>query len=277
MSVPESLVTEACQHFGVTEVRPLTDGGQKTVRLVQSEGTLLVLKVLSVGSSAGQSLQRAVREVQLLQAVQSGHVVKVASDLVELGSPPCGAAWLEEYLEGEDLTNLVSSRWSWASAAEMGVQVARGLAALHELRVVHRDLSANNIRCLPGPRYKILDPGYARHELLPAITVLGHPGTYGFMSPEHLQTPPAGPTAFSDVFALGCLLWLALTGAPPIPYRGDPQDYGRRLAAGDVEGRHALGALTPEARDFLDRCLHRQPARRFPNGQAVAAALEGLQ
>lgn len=253
----------------------LKDGGQKTVRLVERTGERFVLKVIQAGSSNPQALLRASREVELLRNLDHENVVKLSSDLLELGNPPVGAAWLEEFLDGEDLSDRLSDPWTWEQAAEMGRQVGLGLGAIHDIRVVHRDLSPNNIRCLADGGYKIMDLGFGRHELLPPITVLGHPGTPGFMSPEHLRTPPVGPTAFSDVFCLGILIWLARSGRQPIPYEGDMTDYATRLARVQIDDADAMKELvTDEQFKFLSRCLHRQPARRFRNGGDAVQGLE---
>lgn len=126
----------------VTGVRPLKEGGQKTVRLVERSGKRCVMKLVVLGSSHPDALRRARREVELLGSLDNAHVVKLASELVELGEPVRGAAWLEEYLDGEDLGDLFGHQWSWNDTAEMGRQVSAGLAALHAVRVVHRDLSA---------------------------------------------------------------------------------------------------------------------------------------
>jgi eukaryotic-like serine/threonine-protein kinase len=274
MAVKQSLVDLACQRFAASEVAALKDGTQKTVRLVRMAGGLRVLKVIHVGATDQHALVRAAREVDLLQSIDSEHLVRVESPLVELGTPVVGAAWIEEYLDGQDLADSVGQRWEWAEASAMGVQVALGLAELHHRRVIHRDLSPNNIRCLQSASYKIMDPGFARHELLPPITMLGHPGTPGFMSPEHLTPLPAGPTAFSDIFSLGCLMWLTLVGEPPIPFRGDVADYAKRLSEGRVESSQIVASLRTDRAAFLMKCLHRQPARRFRNGAEAAEAMK---
>jgi eukaryotic-like serine/threonine-protein kinase len=277
MAVAQALIEEACAGLGVTEVGSLKDGGQKTVRLVDRAGERLVLKVIQVGSTSPQALQRAAREVALLEALDSDHVVKVASDLFELGTPPNGAAWLEEHLDGDDLADLVGSPWPWDQMAAMGCQLGRGLGAMHRARVVHRDLSPNNVRRTSTGVFKIMDPGFARYELLPSLTVGGHPGTAGFLSPEHLTPPPAGPTSFSDVFCLGVLMWLALTGEPAIPYWGDFNEYTERLRRAELNDATKVEAAVGTSRyQFLTKCLHPQPARRFRHGDELADELEGL-
>jgi serine/threonine protein kinase len=275
VTVDQKLINEAMQALGVSAVRDLRSGGQKTVRLVHKDAEDLVMKVIAIDSGLPDALRRAQREVELLQRVDSPHVVKVASDLIELGDPMAGAAWLEEYLDGEDLGDLLGTPWSWEEVAPMARDVALGLAALHEVKVVHRDLSMNNVRRLSSGRYVVMDPGFARHTLRSDITVGGQPGTPGFLSPEHLQAYSGAPTAASDVFCVGILMFLALTGALPIPFTGDAADYISRLSRVEmVELASIRDDLPAEAVELVGHCLHKQPARRPRNGKRLADLLE---
>lgn len=141
--------------------------------------------------------------------------------------------------------------------------------------MIHRDLSSNNVRHLRDGTFKVMDFGFARHTLLSGITVAGQPGTRGFLSPEHLHGYSGAPTAASDVFCVGILMYAALTGSLPIPWNGDDADYVRRLSAGAIAPLSALRTdLTREQCDFVGRCLHRHPARRFLNGTQLADALQ---
>jgi hypothetical protein len=122
--VDDELLNDAREASEVTDIRELRPGGQKTVRLVGRNGEELVMKVISVDSGAPTTLRRAQREVELLQQIDNEHVVKVASDLVELGEPVRGVAWLEEFLDGADLSDRLAVRWSWDETCEMAIQVA---------------------------------------------------------------------------------------------------------------------------------------------------------
>lgn len=278
-SVDEALIREALASLGAVEVAVLKPGAQKDVRLVEREGERLVLKTVALGTTAPEALQRAEREVTLLASLDSPYVVGVASELIELGTPVHGAAWLEEFLDGEDLgTELGSDRWSWAEAARMGLHVSSGLAAGHSKGVVHRDLSANNVRHLANGSYKVMDFGFARHTLRSGITVAGQPGTPGYASPEHLNGHSGAPSPASDVFCVGILMFAALTGEVPIPWRGDNADYARRLAHVEVPNLAQLRPdLSAEQVGLVRRCLHPQPARRYLDGARLASALEALR
>lgn len=247
------------------------------VRLVRRDGNECVLKVVGIESDAPDALRRAQREVELLKALDSDHVVKVESDLVEIGNPVVGASWLEEYLDGVDLADELGAQWSWDDTRKMGREVALGLGAMHEVKVVHRDLSASNVRHVDGGRYVVMDPGFARHTLRSGLTVGGQPGTLGFLSPEHLQAYSGSPTPSSDVFCLGVLMYTALTGNQPIPFTGDPGEYLGRLLDAEIPDVAGIRPDLPApAVELITSMLHPQPARRPRNGNRVAALLEDL-
>jgi serine/threonine protein kinase len=259
MAVDQALLDAATAALAVTDVRELRPGAQKTVRLVQKDGSDLVMKVISLESGAPDALRRAQREVELLQQIDNDHVVKVASDLVELDDPLRGVAWLEEYLDGSDLVALLGAQWSWDETKAMSIDVSEGLSALHAVGVVHRDLSANNVRKTSAGQYVVMDPGFARHTLRSGLTIGGQPGTPGFLSPEHLSSFSGAPTPASDVFCV------------------DVSDYLRRLSQVEVTDIEAFRQdLTPEVVALIHRTLHPQPARRPRNGARLRQDLEGL-
>jgi eukaryotic-like serine/threonine-protein kinase len=278
MSVADAaLIAEACTALNVVDSGAIgAPGGQKAVRRVDRSGEQLVLKVVALTATSPTTLTRAEREVELLKSLDSPHVVKVVSDLAALGNPPHGATWLEEFLDGDDLSKLLASPWSWSDAARLGYEVALGLAAAHAEGVIHRDLSPNNVRRVSSGAYKVMDFGFARHTLRTGITGTGQPGTYGYHTPEHLNAYSGVPMPSSDVFGVGILMYQALTGKIPIPYHGDDADYARRLQRAEVVAD--IGAERPDLdvdeQAILRRMLHAQPARRFRNGRKLADALE---
>jgi serine/threonine-protein kinase len=278
--VQPALINLALESLEVVDVGPIgANGGQKAVRHVTRDGKDLVLKVISLVSSPPEMLRRAEREVSLLGSLRSPHVVAVASQLVELGDTPEGAAWLEEFLDGDDLTQLIfQDQWDWPEVKRLGLEVGLGLAAAHEAGVVHRDLSSNNIRRTSSGQYKVLDFGFAHHSLLSGITVAGQPGTPGFLTPEHLNSYSGRPIGASDIFGVGILMYVALAGELPFPYTGDDNGYVRRLSKGEmVDIGKIRPDLSPKQQDIVRRCLHRQPARRFHNGSRLATELQVIQ
>lgn len=275
----DKIVEEAVAALGLVDRGPIgAIGGQKAVRLVAKAGQTFVLKVVALEFTTDETLKRAEREVELLANIDNPNVVKVVSNLVELGSPVHAAAWVEEHLDGDDLGALFSgTQWSWDDVRSMGTQVANGLAAGHEKSVIHRDLSANNVRRLSNGTYKVLDFGFARHTLRSGLTVAGQPGTRGFLTPEHLNSYSGGPTQMSDVFQVGILMYTALAGTSPYPWTGDDYEYFSRLQTGTMRSiQEYRPELSTAQFEIVQRALHPQPARRYRNASALRDALNAL-
>ncbi len=137
MTVDDALVTRAEVALGVSPIKELQSGAQKRVFLVESDGNEVVLKVVGLTSSTPDALRRAQREVDLLAGLADPNLVKVRSELVELGTPPDGVAWLEEFVPGEDLRARIGPPWEWSDACQLGKDLANGLAAMHRSGGVH--------------------------------------------------------------------------------------------------------------------------------------------
>jgi len=277
--VPD-LLDDACAALGVTVSRPLQDGGQKRVYVVSDpnneESVLKLIDLNAAGDPA--ALERARREVSLLRSIDHPNVVKVTSDLTQVGDPVQAVAWLEELLDGADLRHSLGTPWNADQLFDLGVALASGLGALHDQDVIHRDLSSGNVRCLTNGDFKVMDPGFAKHTLRSGITVGGQPGTPGFMTPEHIQAYSGAPTPASDVFACAALVYLAATGAIAVPYKGDDAEYMRRLrTATHVPLKDLRNDLPQPLIDVVERALHAQPARRYRNGNALEAALRNAR
>ena len=110
------------------------------------------------------------------------------------------------------------------SAADVGRQIATGMAAAHAVGVVHGDLKPANLMVTPSGTIKIMDFGLSRRiptvELHAETIVLtpsspaGLSGTPGYMAPELTRGEP--PTPASDVFALGLVIYEMLSGQPAV-------------------------------------------------------------
>jgi serine/threonine protein kinase len=265
-------------------VEPIFVGGQKRVFLAaESDGTEVVLKVVSLRRGSSQPvdhvLLRAVREVELLANIDSPNVVSVRSSIVNIGveGSPHAVAWIEEYLDGEDLIDVLPPSvdlWVWDQTADMISGVARGLNELHRRRVVHRDLKPANIRKKSNGTWVVMDPGWGRHLEEDSITGVFQPGTRGYLTPEH--APGAKPDTASDIFGLGLLSWHALTGTPPISASVSNEESFRFLTREQMPSlRNYRDDLPDGAYRMVDRMLQRMPARRFLDAAELLAYIEG--
>ena len=216
------------------------------------------------------------REAHLLAELTHPGLVRYVAH----GATPAGERYLVmEWLEGEDLArHLQRGRLSIDAAARMVGRIAEALAAVHARGVVHRDLKPSNLFLVGASteNVKILDFGVARFGSLRATTQTGTVlGTPGYMAPEQARSGSPIDTRV-DVFALGCVLFEALTGAPA--FAG--AHLMAMLAKILFEEAPRVSDLRPEVPEALDllvvSMLAKNPDERPRDGAAVARAIAGL-
>jgi serine/threonine-protein kinase len=183
-----------------------------------------------------------------------------------------------EYLDGESLGALVDrTALPIGSVIAVAAQVANAVAALHAAGVAHCDVKPDNVFVLyqmgPGgwPRIKVIDFGVARLHDEPPLEDGSVVGTPAFMAPEQWS---GRPTAASDVYALGCMLYELITGEPL--FSGAlPQ----LMAAHCGRTPPSLAAhgpdLDPALNALIVRMLAKQPTMR-PTMAEVDTALAAL-
>ena len=144
-----------------------------------------------------------------------------------------------------------------------------GLAAVHAAGLVHCDVKAGNVLLGPGP-LKLIDFGIARVRDEGAGAGISI-GSLGYMSPEQLRDEPLGPA--SDLFAVGVVLYEALTGE--LPYRGsDPEEMAAAHRATPPRPPSQLRPDVPgRFDDAILQALQPAPERRFGTAAAMRHAL----
>jgi hypothetical protein len=98
-------------------------------------------------------------------------------------------------------------------------------------------------------------------------------GTIGYTSPEQLAAKPLTPA--TDVFSFGCVLFEMLQGQMPFK-RDSNMEVIASILRDEPITRDAAKPLPPHMRNIVERCLEKNPVRRFQNGGEVADALRGL-
>lgn len=159
--------------------------------------------------------------------------------------------------------------FSVAEIARTGIQVAKGLGALHRLSILHRDIKPANLLQAEDGDLRILDMGVALAAGVPYPELQGNPGTPSFMAPELFEGAPA--SAQTDVYAAGVSLYHLLTRKYPygeiepfqLPRFGDPTPPTR---------------YRPDIPQWLENMLLRAVARdkrqRFETAEEMLLALE---
>jgi hypothetical protein len=208
----------------------LGGGGMGEVYLAEqvSLGRKVALKVLrrEVGQQPGMS-ERFRREARLLSSVEHPAVVRV----IDFGQSEEGTCLVMELAEGETLLQaLEAGPLDPERGRRVMVQLAEGLAAIHEKGIIHRDLKPENVVLTPsarGEQARLLDFGIARlvepdpdaRGLSQVGVVLGTPE---YLSPEQAMGAPLD--ARSDIYSLGVLAYRMLSGQ--LPFSGpNARDY----------------------------------------------------
>lgn len=200
-------------------------------------------------------------EVAALHKLRSKHVVQVY-DVLEAGPDEIGI--VQEFINGKDLFESHAAPASAADYCKQIWQIATGIADVHEVGVIHRDIKPNNMKTDPEGVIKIFDFGLARDDG-PSAKTIGFVGTQGFAAPELYERPFAFTNAV-DTYAFGATaLYLATGGLPPELLEQPPQP-----SPHGYFGQIPLGLAT-EIAGLLDSCLSARPLDRPPMKQVREA------
>ncbi len=223
----------------------------------RADGVLVALKVVPGGAPA--DVDAAIRELAVLRRLASQHLL-VVHDALAVGSGDL--VLVVDHLAGGSLREVVLARGHLSPEEAVTVlsPVASALGRLHAGGVVHGDVSPGNVLLDRSGRPVLADLGTARVTGLPVDDVHG---TDGFVAPEVLAGSDPSPAA--DVYAVGALGWLCLTGEVPglAALRGPLADavtaLRRRGGAGDEA---PLGPAYESLIGVVERCLATDPALR---------------
>lgn len=251
----------------------------------------VAVKVIQPGGAAGDELarhrQRFTREAQLVARITHPNVVTIHDfgTYVEPGTGNELDYIVMELLRGENLAQWLPrlSRTDFTLPYSLLMQTAMGVAAGHREGVVHRDVKPRNVLVVPAGEpgrlwARVVDFGIAKplHDdgAFGEITVgPGFVGTASYASPEQLLgriTP--GPE--SDVFSLGLVGYELFTGTLPFT-EGDRNRLSQGLHVPLLRLPSVVNPAIPGAlEEVLVRALALDPAERFANADAFAAALE---
>jgi serine/threonine protein kinase len=257
--------------------RELGAGGMGVVLLGRhaSLERLAVLKRLRPELAASEELvERFAREARAAAAVHHQNVVAVYDWISWRGERYIA----QEYVDGVDLRAGLAELGCvpWRVAALIGLEIVRGLEAIHARGTVHRDLKPANVLLGRNGDVKIADFGIAigpSHDGLtqPGTTI----GTPPYVAPEQLLGERVD--ARGDLFALGVLLYELLAGAPPFrePAEGEKDTLLQRIQRGRFARVRSVAPLAPR---WLARLVHSllraKPRSRPGSAQRVRRLLE---
>ncbi len=228
---------------------------------------VVALKILLDQEEANR--ERFDREAEVLALLKHPSIVRYIAH----GVSDKHAYIAMEWLAGEPLGRRLGKPMPVGDALTVFLHISEALAVAHQHGIIHRDLAPGNVILINGDinRPKLLDFGIARiggarRELTRRGALLG---SMGYMAPEQARGDKQIDVR-ADIFALGCLMFHALTGKRLFE-GGDSLAYLVRVV---VEDAPRLSSLRPDVPSWLDallaRMLARAPADRPANAGALA-------
>jgi YVTN family beta-propeller protein len=221
--------------------------------------------------------ERFKRESRIAASIEHPNVIPV----YEAGEGEGTLYLIMRYIEGTDLRALIDAEGGLdpTRAARIVAQVAQALAAAHRRDLLHRDVKPANVlldRVGGRDHAYLTDFGVARSAgASSGLTRTGAVlGTVDYLAPERIQEQ--GGDGRSDVYALGCVMFEALTGR--VPYERD-NEMAKMYAhmSAPVPSVRELSSDVPEELDALTRqAMAKDPAERIESAEALAGALGEL-
>ena len=234
-------------------------------------GQSVALKFLPEQAARDQRLlERFHGEVRIARQVSHPNVCRVY-DIGEFAGTPFLSM---EYVDGEDLASLLPriGRLPADKAVETARKICAGLAAAHDRGIIHRDLKPANIMINKRGDVVIMDFGLAA-----VASGLSGPesrnGTPAYMAPEQLRG--AEVTAYSDIYALGLVLYELFTGKRPYDGHTLKKLLEQQEAAHLTSMTSIAADIDPAVEKVIRRCLDPDGANRPVTALQFAAALTG--
>jgi Tol biopolymer transport system component/serine/threonine protein kinase len=279
------VIGQTLSHYEVLE--RIGEGGMGVVYKARDTllGRLVALKTLPSGGPPDPERQaRLLREARAASALHHPNIVAVHNLLHHEGSDVI----VMELVTGRTLDRAVAGK-PLREVLGYARQIADALAKAHAARIIHRDLKPSNVMVDEGGTVRILDFGLARlgapagtvdfgsASARPTAEATGTAegrilGTLAYMSPEQAEGKKAD--ARSDVFSFGAVLYEVVTGR--MAFRGDSAaaTLAAVLERDPPPPRELVPGLPPDLEKLVQRCLRKDPAKRFQSMGDVALDLD---
>jgi serine/threonine-protein kinase len=261
--------------------RLLGSGGMASVYLASDVSLKrdVVIKVLLPTLAENEELRlRFQREAQATARLHHPNIVQVYST----GSIPDTSPYIAlQYIRGGSLSEhlqQLTKQGQWVSiiyALSIARQMADALRVAHQTNIIHRDLKPSNILLRTDGTPVLSDLGIAaiQQATMRLTQTGGIIGTPNYMSPE--QATGQAIDGRSDIYSLGVIIYELLSGR--LPFDGDSPwaILHQHIYEQPTPLVQVRPDLTPQTIRLVDTCLQKKPEDRFPNAQALVAALDG--
>ncbi len=218
-------------------------------------------------------LKRFYREAQSTASLQHPNIVTV----FELGDHGGNPYLVMEYLDGESLDSIISSRRQLGivEKIELVIAICQGLNYAHTRGIVHRDIKPANVMVCTGGGVKIVDFGIA-HFGDKNVTRTGQiVGSISYMSPEQVNGRQVD--ARTDIFSTGVVLYQLFTYALPFEGESTASTLLKIIHEPPPPLKDFLASYPPQLQAIVDRALAKDRNERYASAEEFALDLGQLQ
>ena len=258
-------------------LRKLGAGGMAIVYLAfdEQKDKEVALKVMSPQVAASsESVKRFEREFEVCSRLDHDNIIS----LYDMGKLRDGNLFYTmDYLPYPSLDDILEKekKLTEQRTKRMMQQVASAMSCYHKEGIIHRDLKPANIVVTDEDNFVVVDFGLVTDENLTALTRTGTVlGTPYFMSPEMVIGERV--TLKADIYALGVIGYLALTGR--LPFNGDDfsELYSAILAAKYKVPSSIADNVSRDWDELLAKCMAKEVDKRFAGSEELLQAIEEL-
>lgn len=271
-------------------LRQLGSGGMGEVLLARHLhlDEMRVVKVLRRDLAADpDSQKRFLREARLATQVKHPNVA-ILYDCSRLEDGSFYMVW--EHVEGQEVGDRLADQGPFPVrvALELGIQALRGLAAIHAIGVIHRDVSPDNLMVYTGPgerlRLKVIDLGLARTLTADPLYEVTQVGTFmgklRYCSPEQARAAEGESLDHrSDLYSLGLVLYEMISGRFPFEGGSGAASLVQRLSQDPLPlaGRNPDVEVPAALDEVVRRTLSRDADDRYSDAVALIEALDEVR
>ena len=233
---------------------------------------LVAIKMMTGGFRENPDLlKRFYREAKSTGMLQHPNIVIV----YELGEHEGSPYLVMEFLEGEPLDKIISSRRDISMVEKLGyiIQCCNGLAYAHQRGIVHRDIKPANLMVLKDGNCKIVDFGIARigdNSMTRTGQVVG---TITYMSPEQINAQVVDGR--TDIFSAGVMLYELLTGALPFEGKDTASTLLKIIHEAPPSLKNYIANYPEELDEVIRKALAKDREERFASAREFGASFEG--
>ena len=273
---PTSSAPQRIRYFGDYELlEEVARGGMGVVYKARqmSLNRVVAVKMILGGRLAGvKAVDRFHAEAQMAASLRHPNIVAIH----EIGEHEGQHYFSMDLVEGKNLAELVRDNPLPAARAARYVEAtAQAIHYAHERGILHRDLKPSNVLVDEFDQPRITDFGLAKSlggdtELTRTGQIVGTPS---FIPPEQASAKGGKPGPGSDVYSLGALLYLLLTGRPPFAADTLEATLTQVLSAEPPAPRLLNPTVPPDLETICLKCLEKEPPRRYATARDLAEEL----